>query len=446
MWRTLANDETWHGQFVDKRKDGGLYDVEATITRIRDAEGGAIGYVGVQRDVSDRKRAERALAESEARIRAIVETAADGIITIDERGIIDTCNPAVEKMFGYTREEMIGQNVSLLMPCPEREQHDGYLATYVQTRQPKIIGTGREVRGRRKDGTTFPLDLAVSETRLGDRDFFTGVLRDVTLRHVRLQAEKDLAVTHEQLRLARSIQQDFFPSTPPVVPGFDLGGASYPAEETGGDYFDYFLMSDGRIGVVVADVSGHGVGPALVMSQTRAYLHALLPLGLDVSELATRLNDFLITDGPDARFVTLFLAQVDPRDGSFVYASAGHQSFLLGPGDEVQPLDSTNLPLGIMPGRVAAAHPQILLPGQVVLFLTDGVAETESPQGVHFGMERTLDVVRTNRHRPAGEIVELLYRSARGFAQEGPQQDDITAVVLKVEAQWRPAGMNGAGI
>jgi sigma-B regulation protein RsbU (phosphoserine phosphatase) len=446
MWQTLVDGDVWRGEFVDKRKDGSLYETEATVARIRDATSGTIGYVGVQRDISDRKRAERALAESEARIRAIVETAADGIITIDDRGIIDTCNPAVEEMFGYTRKEMIGQSVSLLMPCPEREQHDGYLATYLQTRQPKIIGTGREVRGRRKDGTTFPLDLAVSETRLGDRDFFTAVLRDVTLRHVRLQAEKDLAVTHEQLRLARSIQQDFFPTTPPVVPGFDLGGASYPAEETGGDYFDYFLMADGRIGVVVADVSGHGVGPALVMSQTRAYLHALLPLGLDVSELATRLNDFLITDGPDARFVTLFLAQVDPHDGSFVYASAGHQCFLLGPGEEVQPLDSTNLPLGILAGRVAAARPQILLPGQVVLFLTDGVAETESPQGVYFGIDRTLDVVRANRHRLAGEIVEMLYRSARGFAQEGPQQDDITAVVLKVDAQWRPAGLNGAGI
>lgn len=446
MWQTLADGETWHGEFVDKNKDGELYDAQATISQIRDAAGHAIGYVGVQRDISDRKRAERGLAESEARIRAIVETAADGIITIDERGLIETCNPAVEKMFGYAREELIGQNVSVLMPSPEREEHDGDLGKYSQTHQRNVIWAGREVRGQRKDGTIFPLDLTVSETRLGDRCFFTGIVRDATLRHFRLHAEKELAATHEQLRLARSIQQSFFPSAPPVVPGYDLGGASYPADETGGDYFDYFPMPAGRVGVVLADVSGHGFGPALVMSQTRAFLHALLPLGLDVSELATRLNELLITDGPDARFVTLFLAQLDPRDGSFVYASAGHQCFLLGPGDEVQSLDCTNPPLGIMPGRVPGSPPRVLQPGQLVLFLTDGIAEAATPQGVAFGIERTLEVVRANRHRSAAEIVEVLYRSARSFAQDAPQEDDITAVVLKVEAAPRPGGLDGAGI
>ena len=218
------------------------------------------------------------------------------------------------------------------------------------------------------------------------------------------------------------------------MPGFDLGGASYAAEETGGDYYDYFQMPGGRIGIVLADVSGHGLGPALVMSQTRAYLQALLPLGLDVGELATRLNDFLLADHQEARFVTLFLAQLDPRDGSFCYASAGHRCYVLGPGDEVEFLDATSVPLGILPGFVPSAPMRTLRPGQVVLFPTDGVEDTESPQGVPFGVERALDVVRANRHRSAAEIVESLYRSARSFAQDAPQQDDITAVVLKVDA------------
>jgi serine phosphatase RsbU (regulator of sigma subunit) len=236
----------------------------------------------------------------------------------------------------------------------------------------------------------------------------------------------------EQLRLARSIQQSFFPKTSPAVPGFDLAGASFPAEETGGDYYDYFQVPGGQVVVAVADVSGHGLGPALVMSQTRAYLQALLLLGLGVGELATRLNDFLLADHQEARFVTLFLAQLDPRSGSFVYASAGHRCYVLGPGDEVQMLDATSMPLGILPGFVPSAPVRTLQPGQVVLFPTDGVEDTDSPQGVPFGIERALDVVRANRHRSAAEIVESLYRSARSFAEDTPQQDDITAVVLKV--------------
>jgi serine phosphatase RsbU (regulator of sigma subunit) len=192
-------------------------------------------------------------------------------------------------------------------------------------------------------------------------------------------------------------------------------------------------MAAGRVGVVVADVCDHGLGPALVMSQTRAYLHALLPLGLGVSELATRLNDFLVSDDAESRFVTFFLAQLNPDDGTMVYASAGHQCFLIGPGDEVQPLNATSLPLGVLPGCVPSSQPQPLQPGQITLFLTDGVAETESPRGEAYGIERTLDVVRANRHRPAGEIVETLYRAARDFAQNRPQLDDITAVILKIE-------------
>jgi serine phosphatase RsbU (regulator of sigma subunit) len=336
--------------------------------------------------------------------------------------------------------------LSLLMPSPEREQHDCYLANYAKTQQRKIIGTGREVRGRRKDGTVFPLDLSVSEMQMGDRCFFTGIVRDVTLRHTRLRQEKDLAATQEKLRLARIIQQRYFPAAPPVVPGFDLGGASYPAEATGGDYFDYFPLPGGRVGLVIADVSGHGLGPALGMSQTRAYLRALLPLDLDVGQLVTRLNDFLIEDSPDDLFVTLFLAQLDPHDGEFVYASAGHQCFLLGPGDEMQRLEATGMPLGILPEGVPSADPRKLLPGQLVLFMTDGISEAMSPRGDDFGIERALDVVRANRHQSATEIVDTLYRDIRRFANDAPQQDDITAVILKAEAHPRPSGLDGAEI
>src|SRR5436190_8017797 len=115
-----------------------------------------------------------ALVDSEERLRAILDTAVEGIITIDHRGIIESVNPAAAKIFGYQPAEIIGQNVNILMPSPYHEQHDEYLANYHRTGKARIIGIGREVSGRRKDGTVFPLDLSISEVKLADRQLFAG--------------------------------------------------------------------------------------------------------------------------------------------------------------------------------------------------------------------------------------------------------------------------------
>lgn len=136
------------------------------------------------------------LHEGDVRLHTIIETAVDGIITIDERGLIESFNPAAEYLFGYPAAEVIGHNVRLLMPSPYREEHDGYVARYCATGEKKIIGIGREVVGQRKDGTVFPLALAVSEMRLGTRRMFTGIVHDITAR---TQAEAALRQARDEL-------------------------------------------------------------------------------------------------------------------------------------------------------------------------------------------------------------------------------------------------------
>jgi PAS domain S-box-containing protein len=148
------------------------------------------------------QRVEASRHEGDVRLRAIIETAVDGIITIDPDGIIESFNAAAERLFGYTAAEAIGRNVSLLMPTPYREEHDGYLAQYLHTGEQKIIGIGREVVGQRKDGTVFPLALAVSEMRLGTRRMFTGIIHDITARK---QAEDALRQAHDELE--RRVQE-----------------------------------------------------------------------------------------------------------------------------------------------------------------------------------------------------------------------------------------------
>ncbi|MCH8955354.1 PAS domain S-box protein [candidate division KSB1 bacterium] len=163
--KTAAGEEKWvweQGQGVFS-KSGELIALEGFITNI-----------------TERSKAEEALKESEARIRAILETAVDGIITINATGIIESVNSAVEKLFGYTENEVIGKNVDVLMPSPYREDHDTYLANYLKTGEKKIIGIGREVVAQRKDGITFPIRLSVSEFFLGDKRMFTGIVHDIS--------------------------------------------------------------------------------------------------------------------------------------------------------------------------------------------------------------------------------------------------------------------------
>lgn len=194
------------------RKDGSRFRACVLITALFDEKGGLQGFAKVTRDMTSMSRAqavEQALRESEARTRAILAAAVDAIITINERGMIDSVNPAGERLFEYRAEELIGRNVNVLMPEPYHCEHDGYLANYRASGRKKIIGIGREVVGRRKDGTTFPMHLAVSEVLLGDRRLFTGIVRDISER---VTAEQHLRENATQLQernaeLTRSNQE-----------------------------------------------------------------------------------------------------------------------------------------------------------------------------------------------------------------------------------------------
>jgi two-component system sensor kinase FixL len=163
-------------------KDGRRLDISLLVSPIRDAGGRIVGASAIGRDITEQKLAEQARRASEARWRAIIETAVDGIVLIDARGTIEVFNPGAERMFGYAESEVLGRNVNMLMPAPYHDEHDGYMRRYLETGNRKIIGIGREVVGRRKDGTTFPLHLAVGELSAGKERRFAGILHDLTAR------------------------------------------------------------------------------------------------------------------------------------------------------------------------------------------------------------------------------------------------------------------------
>src|SRR5918992_4507998 len=173
-------------EVVGRRKNGAEFPMELAISEFR--LGAERYFTGIVRDITERKQAEAELRDAAERMRSVVNHVVDGIITIDERGNIESYNPAAKKLFGYERDEVIGRNIKTPMPEPYHADHDGSLENYLSTGRPKIIGIGREVIGKRKNGSVFPMELAVSEFHLRQRRYFTGIVRDITERK-RLQDE-----------------------------------------------------------------------------------------------------------------------------------------------------------------------------------------------------------------------------------------------------------------
>jgi serine phosphatase RsbU (regulator of sigma subunit) len=239
---------------------------------------------------------------------------------------------------------------------------------------------------------------------------------------------------NQEMRAAQLIQQKLFPALPPACPGFEIWGASYPADETGGDYFDYVTLENFVTDIIVGDVSGHGYGPALIMAATRAYLRALAMTHAPFADVLGSVNRARAADVGGDHFVTLLLARLDPGSRSLVYTSAGHMTgYILDRSGAVRSeLESTSIPLGIdAEGEFPPASPVTVHPGDLVFFYTDGVVEATAPDGSLFGIERALGVVRSTRDESACDIVRALERVSRQFARHEKRHDDFTAVVIK---------------
>ncbi|MBV8400370.1 MAG: PAS domain S-box protein [Acetobacteraceae bacterium] len=180
--RLRQGERISHFETERRRQDGRIIPVSLTISPIRDETGRIIGVAKIARDLSEWRQSQKELRRREGLLRSILDTVPDALIVIDTQGIIRSFSTAAERLFGYSREEAEGRNVCLLMPSPYREEHDRYVARYLATGERRIIGVGRIVVGQRKDGSTFPIELAVGEVDANNGRLFTGFIRDLTER------------------------------------------------------------------------------------------------------------------------------------------------------------------------------------------------------------------------------------------------------------------------
>ncbi|HEX5699525.1 MAG TPA: SpoIIE family protein phosphatase [Rubrobacter sp.] len=256
----------------------------------------------------------------------------------------------------------------------------------------------------------------------------TGVLEATRQRLEQERIERERI--EQELRVARSIQQASLPKEVPSLRGWQITPYYQPAREVGGDFYDFHLLPEGRLGVVVGDATGKGVPAALVMASARSMLRALAQASDSPGEVLGRVNDALVTDIPPNMFVTCFYAILDPKYGTLEYANAGHDLPYLWRGGDAHELRATGMPLGLMPGMRYEHKETELDRGQGVFFYGDGLVEAHDPKGEMFGFPRLrAHVAERGEERSLGEyLMEELY----SFVGKGwEQEDDITLLTLR---------------
>ena len=287
--------------------------------------------------------------------------------------------------------------------------------------QRLIEGSGGTTRG----------DIALAQRDISPQ-IWDALARNLTWRF-RVAEAKERERIEQELRVARSIQQASLPKEVPSLEGWQITPYYQPAREVGGDFYDFFELEDGRVGVVVGDATGKGVPAALVVTATYSMLRAVAQaLGsFSPGEILAQVNETLLARIPDNMFVTCFYAILDPKSGSLSYANAGHDlPYLRGRGGDAEELRARGMPLGLMSGMSYEEGEASLREEDSVLFYSDGLVEAHDPKGEMFGFPRLRALVA--EHVEERQLGDFLMEEIHSFVGEGwEQEDDITLLTLK---------------
>ncbi len=314
-------------------------------------------------------------------------------------------NPEVDKKLGYHTRNILSAPLI---------GHDG-----------KLVGVLQAINKR--TGKFEKVDEWLIET--------LGSQAAVALQRAQLLKEySEKQRLERELDLAREIQQGFLPKSYPEIEGYDIAGWNRPAEQTGGDCFDFIPVDSDTVHLLLADASGHGIAPALVVSQIRTMLRALVGVNLTLETTLERINNILCDDLPMDRFITAVIGTLDAQRNTLEYCSPGQGPLIfLKPSEgEVEVRPATTCPMGIISGMDFQLDiPLIFDPGDILLIVTDGFFEWFNRSGEQFGIERLKTVAMAAADLPAQQIIEKILFEVEKFAEGTTQEDDLTAIVIK---------------
>lgn len=233
------------------------------------------------------------------------------------------------------------------------------------------------------------------------------------------------------LDIARQIQLGLFPEVVPVIEGYDVAGWNQPADQCGGDTYDIIQLEDGRLLIALADATGHGIGPALVIAQFHALVRGMLQVTTDVAEICAAVNRVLCEDLDDERFVTAFVGVLDPKTHVVEYVSCGQGPIMHLKHASFESRGATSVPFAVIPDIEYSAERIQLMPGDLLVLLTDGFYEAPSRRDELFGEERVVDLIRRGEGASLDGLISNLHREIQKFCEGRAQADDLTAVILR---------------
>jgi len=411
------------------RRDGTEFPVELSFSPLK--LGNAYIFSGFIHDITERKRLEQ-------RFRQAVESAPNAIVMVNKSGTIEMINSQTEVFFGYSRAELIGQPVEILVPKRFQSAHIGFRQAYLAAPVSRPMGVGQDLYGLRKDGTEFPVEIGLSLIDSKEETLVLSTIVDITTRKTTeaaiRQAQINLAIAQSEIKIAQRIQASLSPSAPIKSAHFEVTGFCLPADQVGGDYFDYFYRNENRLDMIIADVSGHSIGPALFMVETRSAIRSQASGSGTPSETLSVLNNFLFEDlDKSDYFITLFYLQYDITYQQLSFANAGHPPpLLLGSFQtECRELDAEGLILGVNKNVVFEEKTITLTHGDLILLYTDGLTEAENAEGEFFGLQRVSEILIQHSQQSPQVIIEILLEQLKQFRRSASFNDDITLMVFK---------------
>jgi PAS domain S-box-containing protein len=431
LWDTILAGQPWWGTFVNRRKDGQLYFSEASIAPIFSTQGKITHFVSVERDITERKQAERNLRESAAEISDLYDHAPCGYHSLDPEGVFVRINETELHWLGYSRDEILGKKFTDFVAKEDASGVEASFAALKEGERERQL----ELRLVRKDGTILPVLLRATAVKDsgGKLKMSRSTVFDISERLALEEMRRVEWRAAQEMEIARQVQARLFPQTAPALQTLEYAGACHPARAVGGDYYDFIGLTPGRVGLVVADVCGKGLSSALLMAGLRSALRSKCwEALLDLPRMLEMANSMFCESTDSGVFVSLFFADYDDATRRLRYANCGHNPPLLVRADgALEHLAPTCPVLGVLAdwkGSVAEAQ---MAPGDILVLFTDGIEEASNDAGEEFGIARLVEATLANRHLPVPSLLNAITTTVQRFSG-GQRTDDQTLLLARV--------------